>query len=94
VRNDPRLAGVNFVVEATRNFSNAASFIAIKNEVHRGANMRIMDGIEYDLEEEEREVLRDLIETGQITQVSEDMRLFVEQEMPDLVSKLPPRKTN
>jgi len=39
----------------------------------------------------ERAQLREIIESGRVTEVSEDVRAFIEKEMPDLAEKLPPR---
>lgn len=44
--------------------------------------------------DQERAALRELLESNQVTEISEEMRRFVELEMPELAHKLPPRITN
>jgi hypothetical protein len=57
--------------------------------------MTAANGTEFEeIDEEERATLRELIESGQVTQISDAMREFIEDEMPDLVPKLPPRLAN
>jgi hypothetical protein len=43
------------------------------------------------LTEQERAELRLLIEECEIVDVGDDVREYVEREMPDLIGKLPPR---
>jgi hypothetical protein len=43
------------------------------------------------LTEQERAELRLLIEECEIVDVGDDVREYVEREMPDLISRLPPR---
>jgi hypothetical protein len=43
---------------------------------------------------EERAELRQLIQENKINEVSDEMREFIEREMPDLAPKLPPKRQN
>jgi hypothetical protein len=54
--------------------------------------MPIVNGTEFEnVTEEDRQCLRELVETGQVHEISDEMRAFIEAEMPDLIPKLPPR---
>jgi hypothetical protein len=59
--------------------------------VMRGACKRTPQWDANELTQTEHAELRRILETCEVSAVSESIREYVEREMPDLIEKLPPR---